>query len=106
MQTTRRIALALVIVALFVLTGAVWASGAPEVSERANQAWADRLNGQAEAAAERARTDARAARASAAYSLRLTEQARAYHEDRSRDRATQAWIDRLNGLAESSNAGQ
>lgn len=106
MQTTPRIVLALVIVALFALTGAVWASGVPEVSQRANQAWADRLNGQAQAAAERAQADARVERANAAYSLRLTEQARAYREDRSRDRAMQAWIDRLNGLAESSNAGQ
>jgi hypothetical protein len=106
MRTTRRIAFAIVIVTLVALTGGVWVSGAPDVPQRADQAWTDRLNGQAQAAAERAVADGRRQRADAAYALRLTEQARAYLEERSRDRATQAWIDRLNGLAESLNADQ
>lgn len=103
MHTTRRI---LFIVALIALGGCARVSGVPDAPDRADRAWTDRLNGQAYAAAEQAQADAGRQRASEAYALRLTEQARAYQEDRSRDRATQAWIDRLNGLAESSNADQ
>lgn len=96
---------------------------------RANDAWSQRLAGQAQA---QQRDEARMERAAAAWSQRLNELAAAYEAEQARveranaayaqrltglaehlgvvsggmsDRATQAWTDRLNGLAEHYGVG-
>jgi hypothetical protein len=92
------------LVALAALTGCAQVTGAPAVPDRAAQAWTDRLNGLAQDAAEQAQEGARQ-RANDAYSLRLTELARAQESPQeARERASRAWTDRLNGLAEHMNA--
>lgn len=64
--------------------------------DTADQAWTDRLNGQAVAAQQAARAEA----AHAAYRQRLSAMANAYFEDVARrEQAEHAWSDRLNGLA-------
>ena len=64
---------------------------------RANDAYAQRLTGQAQAQQQEAQ---RVERAQAAYAQRLTEQAVAYQAAQARvERANAAWTDRLNGLA-------
>ena len=71
-------------------------------SERAQAAWAQRLTEQADAyRAEKARAE----RANAAYSERLTGLAEHLGLGGSNDRANQAWTDRLNGLAEHYGVG-
>jgi hypothetical protein len=97
LSTSRRISFVIVALALVALTGCARVTGAPGATNRAAQAWADRLNGQAQAAAA---NDARRQRAYEAYSLRLTALARAEQLKDSRERANQAWTDRLNGLAD------
>ena len=94
---------------------------------RANDAWSQRLTGQAQAQQQEAQ---RMERAQAAWSQRLTELAVAYKAEQARveranaayaerltglaqhlgvggssDRANQAWTDRLNGLAEHYGVG-
>ena len=64
--------------------------------DRANSTWTDRLNAQAQAVQEQAREQ----RASDAYTARLMAQADAYLAEKARaEQASQAWTDRLNGLA-------
>ena len=66
--------------------------------ERANSAWSERLNQQAQAVSQET---ARQERAQAAYRQRLTEQAAAYQAEKAQtERAKQAWSDRLTKLAE------
>jgi hypothetical protein len=66
--------------------------------ERANSAWSERLNQQAQSVAQET---ARRERAEAAYRQRLTEQAAAYQAEKTNsERAKQAWSDRLTKLAE------
>lgn len=68
----------------------------------ADQAWSDRLTAQAQAIQE----DAGAQRAADAYSQRLIAQAQAYlAEAAKRQTATQAWTDRLSGLAPDDDSG-
>lgn len=70
-------------------------------TDTADQAWTDRLNGQAVAAQQAARVEA----AEAAYRQRLSAMADAYFEDvAQREQAEQAWSDRLNGLAHETGA--
>lgn len=129
--TSRRIPSTIVtaLVGFVVLTGCTQVTGAPAVPDRAEQAWTDRLDGLAQEAAmraqqqgtrqraedayaERLNEQARAQessqqareRANNAYASRLTEQARSLQPDASRRRADQAWTDRLNGLADHLNA--
>jgi len=65
-------------------------------TDTADQAWTDRLNGQAVAAQQAARVES----AEAAYRQRLSAMADAYFEDvAQREQAEQAWSDRLHGLA-------
>jgi hypothetical protein len=87
-----------VVVLVFVLlTACARATGAPGATDQAAQAWADRLERQAQAAAAE---DAQRQRAYEAYALRLTALARTERLQDSRERANQAWTDRLNGLAD------
>ena len=66
--------------------------------ERANSAWSERLNQQAQSVAQET---ARQERAAAAYKQRLIEQAVAYQAEKVQtERAKQAWSDRLTKLAE------
>lgn len=66
------------------------------IPDAADMAWTDRLNGQAAAAQELARTE----RAETAYRARLAAQADAYFERAAqRERADRAWTDRLNEVA-------
>jgi hypothetical protein len=71
-------------------------------SERAHAAWVQRLTAQADAYRDE---KARAERANAAYSERLTGLAEHLGLGGSNDRANQAWTDRLNGLAEHYGVG-
>lgn len=65
-------------------------------TDTADQAWTDRLNGQAVAAQQAARVES----AEAAYRQRLSAMADAYFEDVAQhEQAEQAWSDRLHGLA-------
>ena len=66
-------------------------------TDTGDQAWTDRLNGQAVAAQQAARVES----AEAAYRQRLSAMADAYFEDvvAQREQAEQAWSDRLHGLA-------
>jgi hypothetical protein len=67
----------------------------------ADQAWTDRLNGQAAAAQDLARTQ----RADGAYRARLAAQADAYLERvAQREQADRAWTNRLNELARENDA--
>jgi hypothetical protein len=66
-------------------------------TDTADQAWTDRLNGQAAAVQEVARSE----RAEAAYHDRMIAMARAYFDEAALEgQAMQAWTDRLNGLAQ------
>lgn len=66
------------------------------VSDRGNDAWSNRLTGQAQV-----RDEARAARAASAWSQRLSGLAERQHGAAGMsDRAIAAWADRLTGLAE------
>jgi hypothetical protein len=79
------------------LTGqAVAQQQAAERSARARAAWSQSLNAQYAAYRE---AQARAERASSAWSLRLTELAHSLGDGGMTDAAAQAWTDRLNGLA-------
>ena len=127
LPTSRRISSVIVssLVAVVALTGCAQVTGAPAAPDRAAQAWSDRLDGLAQEAAEQAQEQAsrqraddayaqrlsgqaqaqRSAqqareRADDAYASRLTERARSLGSDAIRERADQAWTDRLNGLAE------
>jgi hypothetical protein len=86
-----------VVLVFVVLTACARATGAPEATDQAARAWADRLERQALAAAAE---DAQRQRAYEAYSLRLTALARAERLQDSRERANQAWTDRLHALAD------
>ena len=79
------------------LTGQAQAQQQEEARmERFNAAWSQRLTEQANA--HEAET-ARAERANAAYAQRLSELAEHFGVGGMSDRAIQAWTDRLNGLA-------
>ena len=80
--------LALLAVAISIRTGN---------TDSADQAWTDRLNGQAAAVQELARIE----RAEAAYRERMAAMAKAYFDEAAQqEQAEQAWTDRLNGLAQ------
>lgn len=83
-----------IVVLMLVLTACAQTSGA--VQDRAGDAWSERLNAQAAAVQEQARSE----RARQAYTDRLMAHAAAYQEaQETREIADQAWADRLNGLA-------
>jgi hypothetical protein len=66
-------------------------------TDTADQAWTDRLNGQAAAVQKVARIE----RAEAAYRDRMLAMARAYFDEAAQqEQSQQAWTDRLNGLAQ------
>jgi outer membrane biogenesis lipoprotein LolB len=106
LSPARRLSFTVLIAALVALTGCAQTAGAPVEPDHAAQAWTDRLNGLAQAASDRPQGEAQLQRANEAYSQRLSGQARAYREEQARGRANQAWTDRLNGLAEYLNASR
>jgi hypothetical protein len=87
------------IAAVAVLALAVSLRGGDDFN--ADQAWTDRLNGQAQAAQDLARTE----RADGAYRARLAAQADAYFDRvAQREQGDRAWTDRLNELARENGA--
>ena len=94
MFKVQRIAIIGIVTVAVVLSGCARILGSSR--DRADDAWSERLNAQAQAVQEQAR----ASRATQAYSDRLMAQAEAYLEVKAaRDQANDAWTDRLNGLA-------
>lgn len=88
------------IIVIGIITVAVVLSGCARIlgssRDRADDAWSERLNAQAQAVQEQARAD----RAADAYAARLTAQAEAYIAAKvAEQRANQAWTDRLNAQA-------
>jgi membrane-bound lytic murein transglycosylase len=89
------------LVGFVVLTGCTQVTGAPAVPDRAAQAWTDRLDGLAQQAAQQASRQ----RADDAYAQRLSEQARAQEtSQQARERADDAYAQRLTEQARSLQA--
>jgi hypothetical protein len=94
MFKVQRIAVIGIVTVAVVLSGCGRILGSSR--DRADDAWSERLNAQAQAVQEQARD----ARARQAYTDRLTAEAEAYLAAKSAQaQADQAWTDRLNGLA-------
>jgi hypothetical protein len=92
-RTLRTLVATVGVLAIVALTISLRPSGS---TDTADQAFTDRLDGQAVAAQQAARVEA----VEAAYGQRLAAMADAYFEDvAQREQAEQAWSDRLNGLA-------
>jgi hypothetical protein len=97
MRQMQRFVIVAVATAVFAVAGCSAASG----QERGNQAWSQRLTGQALEAQQAARRD----QARLAWAQRLTEQAVAYATQQDAERAKHAWAERLTKLAEYVEAG-
>ena len=95
-------------VVVLILVAATTAFALPDAGNRANDAWSDRLNGQAAQEQENARIQ----RARDAYSARMAGQTTSFETFIARkeaarlERANKAWSDRLTGLAEAEAAAK
>jgi len=74
-STGRRLSFTVLIAAVLAVTGCTLTTGAPVGRDRAEQAWTDRLDGQAQAASYKSQQEAQLQRANEAYSQRLSGQA-------------------------------